>query len=93
MDKTMLESIRSNNHRDLSKAISRIINDEDLPKEYFVKIHPHTHKSLRIGVTGPPGVGKSSLVDKLIIHFLSPVNLHLVYFQAKQRQIQQYRLC
>ena len=67
----MLKSIRSNNHRELSKAISFIENDKDIPSEYFIQLHPYIHQSIRIGITGPPGVGKSSLVDRLIPEFLS----------------------
>jgi len=67
----MLKSIRSNNLRELSKAISFIENDKDIPPEYFIQLHPYIHQSIRIGITGPPGVGKSSLVDRLIPEILS----------------------
>jgi LAO/AO transport system kinase len=33
--------------------------------EIMKLIHPYTGKAYRIGVTGPPGAGKSTLVDKL----------------------------
>ena len=71
MDSTMLKSIRSNNHRELSRAISHIENDQDIPPDYFIQFHPYIHHSIRIGITGPPGVGKSSLVDCLIPEILS----------------------
>ena len=71
MDSTMLKSIRSNNHRELSKAISHIENDQDISPDYFIQLHPYIQQSIRIGITGPPGVGKSSLVDCLIPEILS----------------------
>ena len=71
MDSTMLNSIRSNNHRELSRAISHIENDQDISPEYFIQLHPYIQQSIRIGITGPPGVGKSSLVDCLIPEILS----------------------
>ena len=71
MDSTMLNSIRSNNHRELSRAISHIENDQDISPDYFIQLHPYIQQSIRIGITGPPGVGKSSLVDCLIQEILS----------------------
>ncbi len=71
MDSTMLNSIRSNNHRELSRAISHIENDQDISPDYFIQFHPYIQQSIRIGITGPPGVGKSSLVDCLIPEILS----------------------
>ena len=67
----MLNSIRSNNHRELSRAISDIENDQDISPDYFIQLHPYIQQSVRIGITGPPGVGKSSLVDCLIPEILS----------------------
>ena len=71
MDSTMLKSIRSNNHRELSRAISHIENDQDISPDYFIQLHPYIQQSIRIGITGPPGVGKSSLIDCLIPEILS----------------------
>ena len=71
MDSTMLNSIRSNNHRELSRAISHIENDQDISPDYFIQLHPYIQQSIRIGITGPPGVGKSSLVDCVIPEILS----------------------
>jgi LAO/AO transport system kinase len=52
----------------LSRMISMIEAEENGVDKLMKHIHPYTGKAHRIGVTGPPGVGKSTLVDKLIIH-------------------------
>ncbi len=65
----MLEGIRSNDHRILSKSISNIENGLTLPEGFFPEIHAHAKNAIRIGITGPPGAGKSTLTDQLIRHF------------------------
>ncbi|MGI0079843.1 MAG: methylmalonyl Co-A mutase-associated GTPase MeaB, partial [Nitrososphaerales archaeon] len=50
----------------VSKAISAVENrGEDYPL-LLREIFPHTGHAFVIGVTGPPGTGKSSLVDRLL---------------------------
>src|SRR4030066_1568801 len=49
----------------LSRAISLIENDSSQVPEIMQFIAPHVGKAHCIGITGPPGVGKSTLVDKL----------------------------
>jgi LAO/AO transport system kinase len=49
----------------LARLISLAENDSpDLP-EIIEMLRPHLGKAYCIGVTGPPGVGKSTLIDKL----------------------------
>ncbi|HUK83418.1 MAG TPA: methylmalonyl Co-A mutase-associated GTPase MeaB [Verrucomicrobiae bacterium] len=47
---------------DLSKLVSRLENGAALPAELYSK----TGRAHIVGITGPPGVGKSSLIDRLI---------------------------
>ena len=52
--------------RALAKAITVVENDRPGKKELLRAIFPQTGKAFLIGITGPPGAGKSTLTDKLI---------------------------
>ncbi|HSN59429.1 MAG TPA: methylmalonyl Co-A mutase-associated GTPase MeaB, partial [Ferruginibacter sp.] len=51
----------------LSKAItlveSRLNSDNELAEQVLEKLLPHTGNSIRIGITGVPGAGKSTLIE------------------------------
>ncbi len=66
MDHQTLDRIRSNDHRALSRVISQIESDQFISNTFFEEIYNHSHEALRIGITGPPGAGKSTLTDQLI---------------------------
>ena len=51
--------------RALARAISLIEDDAPVAADLMRAIYPHTGRAYLIGVTGPPGAGKSTLVDKL----------------------------
>lgn len=70
MDATTLEGIQANDHRALSRAITTIENDGAIQDDFFVSLHELSQSALRIGITGPPGAGKSTLTDRLIGEFL-----------------------
>ena len=61
----LAERVRSGDARAIARAIS-LIEDETPAAAALVRdIFPHTGRSYLVGVTGPPGAGKSTLVDKL----------------------------
>lgn len=62
----LLKSIRNNDHRAISRAISQIIDNKDIASRFYQDVYPFTKDAIRIGITGPPGAGKSTLIDQLI---------------------------
>jgi LAO/AO transport system kinase len=51
--------------RSVSRAISAIENQSPESEELLKRLFPHTGKAYLTGVTGAPGTGKSTLVDRL----------------------------
>ncbi|MFW9957986.1 MAG: methylmalonyl Co-A mutase-associated GTPase MeaB [Candidatus Odinarchaeota archaeon] len=65
----LVKGVLSGNRRHLARLISLIENEDSQAQEALVKLYKHTGKAHVIGVTGPPGSGKSSLVTKLTAEF------------------------
>ena len=53
-------------HRAVAKAISTIEAGGEPSRKLIQELYPHTGKAFTIGVTGPTGTGKSTLVDKIV---------------------------
>ena len=66
MPHDLVRGILKNNHGSISKAITRIENSQLPPEPFFSDIHKNAFDSVRIGITGPPGAGKSTLTNSLI---------------------------
>jgi len=63
---SLAEGVRAGDKRALARAISLVENSEPMAYDLVRDIYPETGKAYAIGVTGPPGVGKSSLISSLI---------------------------
>jgi LAO/AO transport system kinase len=62
---TELERIIAGEPRAVARAISKVEDDVEGAASLMKSIFPHTGRGLIVGITGSPGAGKSSLVDKL----------------------------
>jgi LAO/AO transport system kinase len=64
----LVEGVRSGDRRALARAITLIESSDERAYELIKQLYPETGKAYAVGVTGPPGVGKSSLISALIRH-------------------------
>jgi LAO/AO transport system kinase len=64
-DAKLAERLLAGDKRALAKAISLIENDEPAGWELVREVYPQTGRARIIGLTGPPGVGKSTLIGAL----------------------------
>jgi LAO/AO transport system kinase len=60
-----IDLLRSGNARALARAISTVENHSPGWSDLLKSLFPHTGKARVIGITGAPGAGKSTLVDRL----------------------------
>lgn len=60
------ERVRSGDRRAAARLISLVENHAPEAAEALAELYPDTGRAFLIGITGPPGAGKSSLVDHLI---------------------------
>lgn len=65
----LIERFRQKDRLALSKLITMVENNSPLTLDMMEAIYSPTGKAYVLGVTGPPGAGKSTLVDKLIRTF------------------------
>jgi LAO/AO transport system kinase len=64
----LVEGVRSGDRRALARAITLVESSDPSAYEVVKALYPETGKAYAVGVTGPPGVGKSSLISALVRH-------------------------
>jgi LAO/AO transport system kinase len=63
---TLVQAVRAGDRRALARAITLVENGDRLSYEVVHDLYPETGHAYAVGLTGPPGVGKSSLISGLI---------------------------
>jgi LAO/AO transport system kinase len=63
---SLVKAIRGGDPRALARAITLVENGDPLAYEVVADVYPHTGRAYAVGLTGPPGVGKSTLVSALV---------------------------
>ena len=61
----LADRVRGGDLRALARAISLVENEATAAAALIAALHPHTGRSTIVGLTGPPGAGKSTLADRL----------------------------
>ena len=65
---SLAAGVRAGDKRALARAITLVENGAPVAYELVREIYPDTGRAYSVGVTGPPGVGKSSLISTLVRH-------------------------
>ncbi|MDT4966232.1 MAG: GTPase [Acidobacteriota bacterium] len=66
---TLIDRIVAGDVRAVARAISKVEDDAPDAAELMKSVFPRTGRGTIIGITGSPGAGKSSLVDKLALTY------------------------
>ncbi len=70
MAESLITGILDNDHNAISRAISSLKQGETINRDFYNEIYDHANQAFRIGITGPPGCGKSTIVSALIDRYL-----------------------
>lgn len=65
----LVDQLGSGRRVALSRAITTVENQEPGFRELLHAIHPRVGRAQRVGITGPPGAGKSTLAARLVSHY------------------------
>lgn len=64
-DQTLIKNLLNGDRRAVARAISFIESDSKLTSEYLKELYNKVGNAYRIGITGPPGAGKSTITNQL----------------------------
>lgn len=64
----LAERLLAGDKRALARAITLVEDDDPAGWELVKRVYPHTGRARMIGLTGPPGVGKSTLIGAMAKH-------------------------
>ncbi|MGH2868384.1 MAG: methylmalonyl Co-A mutase-associated GTPase MeaB [Solirubrobacteraceae bacterium] len=64
-DQPLAQRLLAGDKRALARAITLVENDDPAGWELVKEVYPHTGRAAVVGFTGPPGVGKSTLLGAL----------------------------
>lgn len=67
----VVEGVRAGRRRAIGRAISMTERPGPEGRAVLAALHPHTGRAIRVGLTGPPGAGKSTLTAALVRHLRS----------------------
>ena len=62
----LIERLLSGDRRALARIISKIEGEDPEVPGMISELYPHTGEAVTVGFTGPPGVGKSSIIARLV---------------------------
>jgi LAO/AO transport system kinase len=71
MTTSLIERFQQRQRGALARLLTLIENEHPIADEYLDELHWHTGRARVIGITGPPGAGKSTLTNALIKEFRS----------------------
>ncbi len=65
---SLAAGVRAGEKRALARAITLVENSDPLAYDLVRDVYPETGRAYAVGITGPPGVGKSTLISELVRH-------------------------
>jgi LAO/AO transport system kinase len=65
---SLAAGVRAGEKRALARAITLVENSDPLAYDLVREVYPDTGRAYAVGITGPPGVGKSTLISELVRH-------------------------